>query len=338
MASGATRWNGLSDRAGGNERPPAMTRNVTPRRTRPRELILRGASLITSERHPLRRQRHADIVVNSASSSAVGFGVVRSPKSGPMPRGGCQSYADGMSEPDPVPAHADEPHDPSLGSRLNWLRAGVLGANDGIVSTAGIVAGVAGATSDRGDILTAGIAGLVAGALSMAAGEYVSVSAQRDTEKSLISKEKDELATMPETELDELAELYERRGLSPPLARQVAEELTAKDPLRAHLDIELGIDPDDLVNPWHAAGASAGSFVVGALLPILAVVLAPDGSRVPVTFVAVVMALALTGLISSQIGQAQTRQLRAIARNVIGGALAMTITYLVGTAVGGLGM
>ncbi len=243
-----------------------------------------------------------------------------------------------MSESDPVPAHGHEPHDPSLGSRLNWLRAAVLGANDGIVSTAGIVAGVAGATSNRSEILTAGIAGLVAGALSMAAGEYVSVSAQRDTEKSLISKEKDELASMPDAELDELTELYERRGLSPPLARQVAEELTAKDPLRAHLDIELGINPDDLVSPWEAAGASAGSFVVGALLPILAVLLAPDGSRVPVTFVAVILALALTGLISSRIGQAQTRQFRAIARNVAGGALAMTITYLVGTAVGGLGV
>jgi vacuolar iron transporter family protein len=243
-----------------------------------------------------------------------------------------------MSESEPDPAHGHEPHDPSLGSRLNWLRAGVLGANDGIVSTAGIVAGVAGATSNRSEILTAGIAGLVAGALSMAAGEYVSVSAQRDTEKSLISKEKEELASMPDAELDELAELYERRGLSPPLARQVAEELTAKDPLRAHLDIELGIDPDDLVSPWEAAGASAGSFVVGALLPILAVLLAPDGSRVPVTFVAVILALALTGLISSRIGLSQTRQVRAVARNVLGGALAMTITYLVGTAVGGLGV
>jgi len=239
-----------------------------------------------------------------------------------------------MAEPDP-PTHAHEPHDASVGARLNWLRAGVLGANDGIVLTAGIVAGVAGATSDLGDILTAGIAGLVAGALSMAAGEYVSVSAQRDAEKSMIAKEKTELATMPEAEL---GQLLERRGISPPLAREVAEELTAKDPLRAHLDIELGIDPDDLVSPWQAAGASAVSFVVGALLPILAVVLAPDGSRIPVTFVAVILALALTGLISARIGEAHARQARAVARNVIGGALAMTITYLVGTAVGGIGV
>ena len=242
-----------------------------------------------------------------------------------------------MAEPDP-PTHAHEPHDASVGARLNWLRAGVLGANDGIVSTAGIVAGVAGATSDLGDILTAGIAGLVAGALSMAAGEYVSVSAQRDAEKSMIAKEKTELATMPEAELEELTELYQRRGLTPGTARKVAEELTAKDPLRAHLDIELGIDPDDLVSPWQAAGASAVSFVVGALLPILAVVLAPDGSRIPVTFVAVILALALTGLISARIGEAHARQARAVARNVIGGALAMTITYLVGTAVGGIGV
>jgi vacuolar iron transporter family protein len=242
-----------------------------------------------------------------------------------------------MAEPDPV-THADEPHDASLGSRLNWLRAGVLGANDGIVSTAGIVVGVAGATSDRGDILTAGIAGLVAGALSMAAGEYVSVSAQRDTEKALIAKEKDELAEMPATELDELAELYERKGLSAPLARQVAEELTDRDPLRAHLDIELGIDPDDLVSPWQAAGASAVSFVIGAVLPIVAILLAPGDARVAITFAAVIVALALTGLISSRLGDAETRQARAIARNVIGGALAMTITYLVGAAVGGLGV
>jgi vacuolar iron transporter family protein len=238
--------------------------------------------------------------------------------------------------PEDAVQHEGEPHE-SLGARLNWLRAGVLGANDGIVSTAGLVVGVAGATSDRSTILTAGVAGLVAGALSMAAGEYVSVSTQRDTEKAMIAKEADELAAMPEAELSELAALYERRGLSPELARQVAEELTARDPLRAHLDIELGIDPDDLTNPWQAAGASAASFTVGAALPIVAIEVSPDPIRIGITFVAVVVALALTGLISSRLGDAETRRTRAIWRNVLGGALAMAVTYLVGMAVGGVG-
>src|SRR3954447_21504031 len=132
-----------------------------------------------------------------------------------------------------------EPHRQGVNQMLNWLRAGVLGANDGIVSTAGIVVGVAGASVSRGAIGLAGLAGLVAGALSMAAGEYVSVSTQRDTEKALIAKEKHELATMPEEELAELTELYRQKGLSDSLARQVAEELTAKDALEAHLDAEL---------------------------------------------------------------------------------------------------
>jgi vacuolar iron transporter family protein len=238
--------------------------------------------------------------------------------------------------PPAAAAHDDEPHE-SLGSRLNWLRAGVLGANDGIVSTAGLVVGVAGAISDRSTILTAGVAGLVAGALSMAAGEYVSVSTQRDAEQALIAKEADELESMPDEELSELAALYERRGLSPGLARQVAEELTARDPLRAHLDIELGIDPDDLTNPWQAAGASAASFTIGAALPLAAIELAPDPIRIGLTFVAVIAALALTGLVSSRLGDAETRQTRAIWRNVVGGALAMAVTYLVGMTVGGAG-
>lgn len=243
-----------------------------------------------------------------------------------------------MSDRVPDPTHPDEPHAAEIGSRLNWLRAGVLGANDGIVSTAGLVVGVAGATTDRSAILTAGIAGLVAGALSMAAGEYVSVSSQRDSQHALIAKESDELATMPDQELAELAVLYERKGLSADLAHQVAEELTAKDALRAHLDVELGIDPDELTNPWHAAAASAAAFTVGALLPIVAIELAPQMVRVPVTFVAVIFALALTGLISSRVGDAELRQARAIWRNVFGGALAMAVTYGVGTAVGGLGL
>ncbi len=237
---------------------------------------------------------------------------------------------------EPVAKHDGEEHTQSVGSRLNWLRAGVLGANDGIVSTAGIVVGVAGATSDRGTILTAGVAGLVAGALSMAAGEYVSVSTQRDTEQALLEKERRELIEMPDEELAELTEIYRGKGLSPELARQVAEQLTEHDAFAAHVDVELGIDPDDLTNPWHAALASATAFVVGAALPLLAMLLLGVTLRVPVTFVAVVLALALTGWVSSTLGDSDRR--RAVLRNVAGGALAMAVTYGVGTLVGGIGL
>ncbi|HKG51891.1 MAG TPA: VIT family protein [Actinomycetales bacterium] len=232
--------------------------------------------------------------------------------------------------------HRHLEHDGSLGARLNWLRAGVLGANDGIVSVAGIVVGVAGATSDRGTILTAGVAGLVAGALSMAAGEYVSVSTQRDTEKALLAKEARELVEMPEEELKELVQIYRDKGLSERLAHEVAVELTERDAFAAHVDAELGLDPDDLTNPWHAALASAVAFTLGALLPLLAVVLPGDSWRVPVTFVAVVLALVVTGLLSASAGDASRR--RAVWRNVIGGTLAMAVTYGVGQAVGGLAL
>ncbi|NYE69696.1 VIT1/CCC1 transporter family protein [Microlunatus parietis] len=231
-------------------------------------------------------------------------------------------------------ADHDEPHGQGLQQKLNWLRAGVLGANDGIVSTAALVVGVAGATTDRGAVGIAGLAGLIAGALSMAAGEYVSVSTQRDTERALIAKERDELRTMPEQELAELTQLYRDKGLSPDLARQVAVELTEKDALKAHLDVELNLDADDVANPWTAAIASAISFSVGALLPLLAILLSPELIRVPVTFAAVVLALALTGVISSKLGGAATS--RAVIRNVLGGALAMIITYVVGRLVGGV--
>ena len=237
---------------------------------------------------------------------------------------------------DQTALHPDLEHDQSVGARLNWLRAGVLGANDGIVSVAGIVVGVAGATSNRGTILTAGVAGLVAGALSMAAGEYVSVSTQRDTERALLAKEARELVEMPEEELEELVQIYRDKGLSEGLARQVAVELTARDAFAAHVDAELGLDPDDLTNPWHAALASAVAFFCGALLPLLAVVLPGDSWRVPVTFVAVVLALVATGLLSASAGDASRR--RAVWRNVMGGTLAMVVTYGVGQLVGGLGL
>ncbi len=219
-----------------------------------------------------------------------------------------------------------------LKARLNWLRAGVLGANDGIISTAGLVVGVAAATADRVAIMTAGVAGLVAGAVSMALGEYVSVSSQRDTEEALIAFEKAELLADPDGELAELAAAYQAKGLSADTAHQVAVELTKSDPIRAHLEVEYGLDADELANAWHAAVASAVAFTVGAALPLLAVVLAPEAIRIPVTFVAVLVALVVTGTVSAQFGNA--RRARAVGRLVIGGALAMAATFGIGALLG----
>ena len=231
---------------------------------------------------------------------------------------------------EPAPDSA-EPH-AKIGAKLNWLRAGVLGANDGIVSVAGIVVGVAGATTNSTTILTAGIAGLAAGAFSMAGGEYVSVSTQRDTEHALLSLERHELETMPEAEERELAGLYEAKGLSPQLAREVARELTEKDALRAHADAELGIDPDELTNPWHAAWASLLAFTAGALLPLLAIALADVSLRVWACAAAVVVGLVLTGWISARLGNAPVG--RAVLRNVGAGVLTMAVTYGIGVLFG----
>ncbi|WP_410647713.1 VIT family protein [Amycolatopsis sp. cmx-4-54] len=228
-------------------------------------------------------------------------------------------------------SHPHEPH-ADLGGRLNRLRAGVLGANDGIVSVAGIVVGVAGATTDSTAIATAGIAGLVAGALSMAGGEYVSVSTQRDTERAQLRLEKRELKEMPEAEERELAEIYEEKGLSPELAAEVARELTEKDALQAHAEAELGIDPDNLTSPWQAAWASLVAFTVGALLPLLAIAWTPTSARVWACASAVLVGLVLTGFISAKLGDARVG--RAIARNVGVGALTMLVTYYVGVLFG----
>ncbi|MFF2527056.1 VIT1/CCC1 transporter family protein [Streptomyces liangshanensis] len=236
---------------------------------------------------------------------------------------------------DSTPAHA-EPHGDALGTRLNWLRAAVLGANDGIVSTAGLVVGVAGATDARGTLLTAGPAGLLAGSMSMATGEYVSVSTQRDSERAALAVERRELREQPEAELVELTGLLAERGLSPEVAREAAEQLTARDALRAHASEELGIDPDALTNPWHAAGASFLSFTVGALLPLLAIVLLPPSYRVPVTVLAVLVALALTGWGSARLGAAP--RTRAVLRNMGGGAVAMAVTYAAGALLGAAGV
>lgn len=229
-------------------------------------------------------------------------------------------------------AHDDEPHSGGLANRLNWLRAGVLGANDGIVSTAGIVVGVAAASTDRGSLFTAGIAALAAGAVSMALGEYVSVSTQRDTEAALLTKERRELREDPEAELDELAGLYEAKGLSSTTAHQVARELTEHDALAAHADAELKLDPDDLTNPWWAAVSSAVAFITGALIPLIAVLAPPVGWRIPVVFVAVLLALMLTGIMGAVLGGAHAA--RPTLRVVVGGALAMAVTYGIGSLVG----
>ncbi|HEY0521285.1 MAG TPA: VIT family protein, partial [Ilumatobacteraceae bacterium] len=190
----------------------------------------------------------------------------------------------------------------SLSARLNWLRAGVLGANDGIISTAGLVIGVAAATTSRSAIATAGVAGLVAGAVSMALGEYVSVSTQRDTERALIARERSELDNDPVSEQLELVGLLRERGLTDATASAVAEELSERNALRAHLQIELGIDEQDLANPWAAALASAVSFAIGALLPLLAILIPPASARIAVAFVAVLLALVATGLLSARLG------------------------------------
>lgn len=234
---------------------------------------------------------------------------------------------------DPAPSqHLDEPHRTGHAQRLNWLRAGVLGANDGIVSTAAVVVGVAAATTDIVPVLLAGTAAVVGGAISMALGEYVSVSSQRDTEHALIEKERRELAEDPEAEFLELIGLFEARGLSTGTATIAATELTEKDALSAHLAMELNIDQTDVVSPWHAAFASAVAFALGALLPMATILLLPHPERIVWTFAATLVALAVTGYVAAWIGAA--RRGRAVLRTLIGGTLALAATFLVGTLFG----
>ncbi len=228
--------------------------------------------------------------------------------------------------------HEGEPHTSGIAGRLSWLRAGVLGANDGIVSTSGLVIGVAAAGASTAAIATAGFAGLGAGALSMAAGEYISVSTQRDTESALLAKERRELREQPEEELEELAAIYAAKGLDQELALEVALALTDHDALAAHAEAELGIDTVDLANPWRAAWASMLAFTVGALLPLLTILLLPHGIRVWGTVAAAAAALALTGFISARLGG--SRPGVPIARNVVGGLAAMAVTYAIGAFVG----
>lgn len=228
-----------------------------------------------------------------------------------------------------------EPHG-AVGAKLNWLRAAVLGANDGIVSVAAIVVGVAGASNSSGFIFTAGLAGLTAGALSMAVGEYVSVSTQRDTERALLEKEREELRTMPEAELEELTQIYRAKGLSEATARTVAQELTAHDAFAAHVEAELRFDPDELTNPWHAALASAISFTIGGIIPLAAIMLSSESARIMMTFIAVVIVLVITGSLSAHAGGAN--KMRAVIRVVFGGVIAMIVTLGVGMLFGVSGM
>lgn len=217
--------------------------------------------------------------------------------------------------------------------RMGWLRAAVLGANDGIVSTASLVMGVAAAHATQSSILVAGTAGLVAGALSMAAGEYVSVHSQADSEKADLDREGKELETDVEGEHRELASIYIARGLDPPLARQVAEQLMAHNALDAHMRDELGITETLKARPLQAAAASAASFAVGAALPLLVVALAPAGGLLASVFVTALVFLAILGGIAAHIGGASVRT--GSLRITFWGALAMAITTAVGMLFGG---
>lgn len=216
--------------------------------------------------------------------------------------------------------------------RIGWLRAAVLGANDGIVSTASLIVGVAAAHASNHDILVAAIAGLVAGAMSMAAGEYVSVSSQSDTENADLAREKKELATDQAAELAELCAIYEKRGLEPSLAKQVAEQLTAHDALGAHARDELGISETMSARPVQAALASAGTFAVGALLPVLIVLIAPRAFLIHVVSGASLFFLAALGALAASAGGASAA--KGAMRVAFWGALAMALTAGVGALFG----
>lgn len=233
---------------------------------------------------------------------------------------------------DEPPITLDHTEEDNLRARLNWLRAGVLGANDGIVSMAALLVGVAAASPDDATMLTAGFAGIAAGALSMGIGEYVSVSSQRDAERAQLVREAQWHEDRPEWELEQLVRLNIETGMTEATARQAALEQHEKDPLSIHAKMHLGIDPDDIVNPWHAGIASFIAFTIGGIAPLLSILLFPDSMSIPATFGVVLLALAMTGAASGRIGYASKR--RSVFRNVVGGALAMAITYGIGSLVG----
>lgn len=229
----------------------------------------------------------------------------------------------------PAASHINEHH---FIHRIGWLRAAVLGANDGIVSTASLIVGVAAAASTRESILIAGIAGLVAGAMSMAAGEYVSVSSQADTEQADLAKERQALAEAPEEELAELAEIYTQRGVEAQLAEAVAAQLMAHDDLAAHARDELGISETVDTRPIQAALTSAATFSVGALLPLCAVAVTPVANAIPVVAVTALVSLGVLGSIAARAGGANVG--RAAARVMLWGALAIAATAGIGAVVG----
>lgn len=220
--------------------------------------------------------------------------------------------------------------------KLNWLRAGILGANDGIVSTAAVVVGVAGATTALGPLVAAGVAAVAGGAISMALGEYVSVSSSSDAQRSLIDRERRTLETDPNQQRAHLIEAYERKGLTHQTARRVAAELSDQDPIAAHLEAEHHLSDDEVVSPWHAALASFASFLLGALLPFLVAILVPVPAKVPAIFASVLVALAATGYTGAKLGDADPK--RATVRVVVGGALALTATFLIGWLLGAQGV
>ncbi|MEO6688149.1 MAG: VIT family protein [Dokdonella sp.] len=228
-----------------------------------------------------------------------------------------------------MPRHHGEMH---RSDRAGWLRAAVLGANDGIVSTASLIVGFVAAGADRHGILLAGVAGLVGGALSMAAGEYVSVSSQSDTEKADLARERSELDEYPEGELRELAGIYVKRGLEPTLATQVAEQLTAHDALAAHARDELGITHELRARPMQAAGASAAAFASGAAVPLVISVLAPKIGLATTVIVASLACLALLGAIAARVGGANA--LRGALRVTLWSAIAMLVTAAIGRSFG----
>ena len=217
-------------------------------------------------------------------------------------------------------------------NRIGWLRAAVLGANDGILSTASLIVGVAAAAATQNAVLIAGVAGLVAGAMSMAAGEYVSVSSQSDSEHADLARERTELTENPEFELDELAEIYVKRGVDRDLARQVARQLMAKDALSAHAHDELGISEITTARPVQAALTSAVSFSIGAAMPLFMVVVSPASVLVPIVFAASLGFLAFLGAIGARVGGANV--LRGMVRVIFWGALAMAFTASIGKLFG----
>jgi VIT1/CCC1 family predicted Fe2+/Mn2+ transporter len=228
-----------------------------------------------------------------------------------------------------LPTHPER----HVNQRLGWLRAAVLGANDGIVSTASLLLGVAAADVSSGALLATGVAALAAGALSMAVGEYVSVSSQRDSEEADIARERHELDSYPRAELDELTGLYVDKGLDRGLARQVAVELSKGDRLAVHMAEELGITDATRARPMQAALASAAAFAAGALVPVVTIVVAPLSLRMAVTAVAALAALAGLGALGARAGGARLG--RATARMLIGGSAAMALTSAIGHLVGG---